>query len=91
MNNKQKYKTNVRRIIESLPYGGLSEVARRCDVSVKAVQDVRDGKFRNEKIVEMAMTVRQETIEKQRKHEERVEAFVRALPATLEPINSVGS
>jgi len=92
MNNKQKYKTDVKTLFEALPHGGLSEVARRSNLSVKAVQDVRDGVFRNEKVVETAITYLEQYSAERKRHEDRVSSFVQALPALMkEPANSVAS
>jgi len=89
MNNSQKYKNDVKTLFESLPHGGLSEVARRCNLSVKAVQDVRDGVFRNEKVVETAITYLEQYSAERKRHEDRVSSFVQALPALMkEPVNS---
>lgn len=83
MNNTEDYKKDLKRLFDALPHGGISEVARRCNMSVTSVQNVRDGKFRNEKVVLTAIDVIREEQAKRREHEDLVRAFVQELPPPI--------
>lgn len=76
MRVSKEYRKALKELFSALPYGSIQAIAKEAGLSRWAVERVRDCKFRNDAVVEIAKRKLQEHNETQREDEAELINFV---------------